>query len=331
MKKDRFEPMISVIVPVYNSELYIEKCINSILKQDYTNYEIIIINDGSTDDSEKVIRKITKTTNKIRYYKQKNSGVAKTRNNGIEFAKGEYIAFIDNDDYIDPDYFKVLIDSSKSGDADIVLCGYRRPDENGKIIKELHITEHEWTKFLITAPWAKVYKKEYIVKNGISFLDNNIGEDVFFNLQAFLETNKIETIDYIGYNWFFNTNSISNSVQKDYERINVFRLLNECINILKKKKLLNKKRDYIELFFYRYIIWFLLFSCKKHSYKEISKIYDELFNWLKTNFPNYKNNKLIGINSPKGETKPYQLLYWGFLKLHKLHLGKLFVFAYSKI
>ena len=151
---------ISVIIPVYNSEQYIKKCIESILKQTYTNYEIIIINDGSKDKSKEVIEELKKeNSDKIIHIEQKNMGVAKTRNKGIKKSTGDYIAFIDNDDFIDEDYFEKLIEGSDNGKNDIVLCGYRRPDENGRIIKSLEANNSDWTKFLITAPWAKIYKK----------------------------------------------------------------------------------------------------------------------------------------------------------------------------
>lgn len=323
---------VSIIIPVYNSEKYIKKCIDSVLNQSYTNIEIIIINDGSKDNSDKILKEFEKKYHeKINYIVQENMGVAKTRNKGIKIATGDYIAFIDNDDYIEKDYIQTLVENSKNGFYDIVFCGYRRPDEKGKIIKELHASENEWSKFLITAPWAKIYKKSYLIDYNLLFLDNNIGEDVYFNLQAFLLTKQIKAIDYVGYNWFFNTKSISNSKQKDFDKINVFYLLDSCINVLKEKKLLQDNFQYLELFFYRYIIWFLLFTCKKHTYKEISIQYDKMFNWLKNNFPNYKKNKLIKPNKPKGETKRFQFFYWSFKIIHNIKLGKLMIYLYSKV
>ena len=93
---------VSVIIPVYNSEKYIEKCINSVLAQTYQNYEIIVINDGSKDNSGKIMEQLQdKYPDKIKYIEQENMGVAKTRNKGIEIATGDYIAFMDNDDYIE--------------------------------------------------------------------------------------------------------------------------------------------------------------------------------------------------------------------------------------
>ena len=277
---------VSVIIPVYNSEKYIEKCINSVLAQTYQNYEIIVINDGSKDNSGKIMEQLQdKYPDKIKYIEQENMGVAKTRNKGIERATGDYIAFMDNDDYIENDYLQTLIENSDNGHYDIVLCGYQRPNENGKIIKKLYVNENRWSWLLVTAPWAKIYKKSYLIENNLKFLDNNIGEDVYLNLQAYLLTDKVKAVNYIGYNWFFNTKSVSNSSQKDFSKINVFNLLNSCIETLKEKNLLNNNYECLELFFFRYIVWFLLFSCKRHTYKEIKNQHSLLFSWFKKQFP----------------------------------------------
>lgn len=323
---------ISVIIPVFNSEEYIEKCLNSILEQSYRNFEIIIINDGSKDNSKSILEKFEKEyPDKIKYIEQENMGVASTRNKAIEIAKGDYMAFIDNDDFIDKNYLQLLMQNSNNGYYDIVFCGYRRPNEKGKIIKELHVNNSDWCKFLIMAPWAKIYKSEYVKKNNIQFLNNNIGEDVYFNLQAFLLTEKIKFVDYIGYNWYFNSKSISNSKQKDFDKINVFNLLNNCIRVLDEKNIKEKNNQILELFFFRYIIWFLLFSCKGHKYNEIKEQHNRLFKWLKKYFPEYKRNKMIGLNKPKGESKNFQLFYFCFMILHKINLDKIFIYLYSKL
>lgn len=323
---------VSVIIPVYNSEKYIEKCLDSVLNQTYKNFEIIVINDGSKDNSKEILEKYAKNyPNIIRHIEQENKGVAKTRNYGIQIAEGKYIAFIDNDDYIDNNYLETFVNAAKKGDYDAVIGGYRRPNEDGKIIKELHLQNEEWSKFMIFAPWAKIYKKEYLLKNDITFLSNNIGEDVYFNVQALLISDKIKIIDYVGYNWFFNTKSVSNTTQKDLNKINVFYLLDNCYKVLKEKGVLENKHQLIEMYFIRYIVWYLLFTTKRAKYNVISEQYDKLFNWLKERFPNYKKNPLIGLNKPKGEIFSVRILVSVFMIMHKLKLGKLLVAIYSKI
>lgn len=325
-------PKVSVIVPVYNSEKYIEKCLNSIIEQTYKDFELIVINDGSKDNSLEILEKYKNDFPKvITLINQENIGVSKTRNNAIKMAKGKYVMFIDNDDFIDKDYIETFINEAEKEDYDVVLGGYRRPNEKGEIIKKLKLPQEEWAKFMIFAPWARIYKKEYLLKNDIEFLSVNIGEDVYFNIQAMMISKKIKIIDYIGYNWFFNTESVSNTTQKNIQNLQVFELLNNCYNVLKEKNVLENNYEILEMYFIRYIVWFLLFSTKKVKYSIIKEEYEKIFKWLKERFPNYARNKLIGINTPKGEIFSVRITVYFFMMAHRCKLGKLLLAIYSKI
>ncbi len=114
--------LVSIIVPVYNVEKYIEKCILSIINQTYTNLEIIIVNDGSLDHSENIIKEYISKDNRIKYIKRENGGLGAARNTGIENATGKYIAFVDSDDWIDPEMYSVLWQKAYECDADVVCC-----------------------------------------------------------------------------------------------------------------------------------------------------------------------------------------------------------------
>lgn len=323
---------VTLIVPVYNSEDYIGKCLDSILNQSYNNFEIQVVNDGSKDNSQKIIDEYkAKYPDKIISIDQQNKGVAITRNESVRRANGDYIMFVDNDDYLDKDYIETFVKEAESGDYDVVLGGYRRPNENGKILRQLKLDDYEWSKFMIMAPWAKIYKKQYIIDNNIEFLSVNLGEDIYFNLKAMLVSEKIKIIDYVGYNWFFNTSSVSNSKQKNITGLQVYELLNSCYDMLKEEKLLEKHYDIIKTHFTRYIIWLLSFSTKKLKYKTISEEYEKLFNWLEERFPDYKKNKMITYKKPEGETHNIRFLQKTFLIFHNIHLGKFLVYLYSKI
>ena len=326
------KPNVSIIIPVYNSEKYISKCLDSLINQTYKDYELLIVNDGSTDNSQNIINEYKNKYPEIIVLKeQENLGVAVTRNNAIEEAKGKYIMFIDNDDFVDKDYVETFVKEIEKNDYDVILGGYRRPNKEGKIVKELKLPQEDWAKFMIFAPWARIYKREYLIKNDIKFLHVNIGEDVFFNIQAMLISDKIKIIDYIGYNWFYNEQSVSNTKQKNINNLQIYKLLNSCYDILLKKNILEKHYEIIEMYFIRYIVWFLLFSTKKVKYETIKLEYTKIFNWLKERFPNYRNNQLIGMFTPKGEILSVRLTVYIFMKMEKLHLGKLFLGIYSKI
>lgn len=324
---------VSIIIPVYNCEKYISRCIDSILNQTYKNIEIIAINDGSKDNTKEILNNYAKKyPNIIKHIEQENKGIAKTRNYGIKIATGDYITFIDNDDYLDRDYIEKYVNATENSKFDVVIGGYRRPDENGKIVQIIQLKGcEEWTKMRILTPWAKIFKREYILKNNIEFLDTNIGEDLYFNIQALLITDKLKVLDYVGYNWFYNKKSVSNTIHKDIRKLSIYKLLDESYRVVKEKNILNKYYDIIEMHFIKYIIWLLTFSTKRLPYKTICEEYDKIFKWLKDRFPNYKNNKLIGIRKPKGESFSVRISIFIFMMAHKIKLGKLLIFIYSKI
>ena len=275
---------VTIIIPVYNSAEYIGKCIESILNQTYHDYDILIVNDGSKDNSQQIINEYKeKYPNKITAIEQENKGVARTRNESIKRAK---------------------------------------------ILKTLKLNDGEWSKYMIMAPWAKIYRTQYLIQNDITFLENNLGEDMYFNLKALLLGN-VKSIDYVGYNWFFNTKSVSNTIQKNITQLQVFELIDSCYNMLKENGILEKNYEMIEAHFIKYIIWLILFSTKKLDYKTISKEYDKLFNWLKQKFPNYKKNKVVRLWKPKGELFSIRLIVITMSIANKVGLGKVLVYVYS--
>lgn len=321
------KPKVTVIIPAYNSEEYIGRCLDSVLSQTFQDFEILVINDGSKDNTGEIVKEYSKKDKRIKYMEQKNMGVARTRNRAIHLAKGDLIAFIDNDDFIDDDYLETLL--PEKGE-EVVVSGFKRPDENGKIITQMKLKDSGWSRFMNPTPWAKIYRKSFIVDNNISFLDNDIGEDIYFNLVAMLMAKKARILDYVGYNWFYNKASVSSTKHKNYNEVDIFKLLNSCYDELKKRDLLISNKELIEFFFYRFIVWFLLYAAKGSSKKEIDKVYDELFKWLGERFPDYKNNRFLKGNLP-GEIKSMRLVYKIFMKFHKMGLGKMLVWSYAKI
>ena len=152
-------PKVTLIIHVYNSEKYISKCLDSILEQTYKDYEILIVNDGSKDNSQKIINEYkNKYPEKIISIEQENKGVSETRNESIKRANGEYIMFIDNDDYLDKDYIETFVNEIEKKDYDIVLGGYRRITETGKVLKELKLQDKEWSELLVVVMGYKLYR-----------------------------------------------------------------------------------------------------------------------------------------------------------------------------
>lgn len=318
---------VSIIIPAYNAEEYIGKCIESVLKQSWQDFEILVLDDGSKDKTGQIVKEYVKKDERVKYIKQQNMGVARTRNKGVKMARGEYIAFIDNDDFIDTDYLETLLPKD---DTEIMVSGFKRPDESGKIVAKMRLRDTEWSKFMNPTPWAKIYRRDFIVDNKIEFLDNNIGEDIYFNLVAMLTAKKVQILDYVGYNWFYNRKSISNTEHKDFEKIEVFKLLNSCYDELKKRDLIEQNYQLVEFFFLRFIVWFLLYSSKGQKKQKIDVMYNKLFDWLKQRFPDYRKNELLKMGKLPGEARSTRMIYEVFMKCHKVGISKSLIRVYAR-
>lgn len=198
----------SVIIPVYNSEKTIKRCIDSITSQDRTDVEIIIINDGSTDESESLCKVLQTEHNNIIYIHKENGGVSSARNLGLSVAKGKYVMFVDSDDYVDSECFDVLDNYTRS-DADYYQFGFsivaKGLVKETQVWPERHVnTLSEKESFIgesvvtrsINSCWAKLYKRKLIEENGLRFCEElSVGEDLTFVFTFLLSAEKIERID----------------------------------------------------------------------------------------------------------------------------------------
>ncbi|MGB4957407.1 MAG: glycosyltransferase family 2 protein [Candidatus Saccharimonas sp.] len=295
---------ITVIIPVYNGEKYIERCVLSVLHQsnfDKNDIEIILINDGSSDDSLSILREMQKDNPDIvRVIDQKNAGVAKTRNRGIQLATGIYTIFIDQDDWIDKDYCETLYLSIAQDDLDVVCGGYRRPDISGNIRQVDLPSDTEYGKYIIMAAWAKIHKTSFLRKYTIEFFSNKFGEDSVFTIKEIGRTDKWKRINYVGYNWYFNESSVSNVAQQGFSRANIDSLK----TLLRKLVEVGGKSRYNHDFWYfmlRTVVGYLLFSGKNISKEEFLHASQELFSELETLGPGLCKNRHLPFG-PKGET-----------------------------
>lgn len=213
---------ISVIIPAYNAEKYIERCINSVTAQTYNNWEMIVINDGSTDNTENIVREKAKADNRIHIYWQNNQGAGIARNNGIDKATGEYIVFLDADDYLDKDYFSMLIDQ----DVDVVFIDAKKIDEkNGTITSEKmsrykakekdDIIRYQMTGAMPWGGWRKAVKNNIITQNEIYFSNHKVGEEAIY---SFCLMHFAKSFSFLGkdvYNYEVHENSLSQTIQEE--------------------------------------------------------------------------------------------------------------------
>ena len=192
---------ISVIVPIFNAGAYLAKCIESLIHQPYTALQIILVNDGSTDDSLAIAQQYAAQDSRIEVYTQTNQGQSVARNLGLQHAKGEYISFVDADDYVDNDFYTVLM--QHIGDLDCVQIGYKRVSAQGKVLLE-KLPKH-FHQF--TSPCMRLYRRELFTKHDLRFPSGMIYEDVVFSLDFWGTKPSYRILSYTGYNYLANTSS----------------------------------------------------------------------------------------------------------------------------
>ena len=192
---------ISVIIPVFNAAVYIEKCIQSVLNQTFTSWELILIDDGSTDNSFEIIRNFAEGDGRIRAFHQENSGAGMARNKGIENAVGDYVVFLDSDDYISENYFSLL----SAHDEDVVFIDVDGVSPEGNVVREEHLSKYvDSDKETILRkqmtgciPWGgvrKAVKRSIINENDIRYTHHKIGEEAIY---SFLVLYHAKTIGFI--------------------------------------------------------------------------------------------------------------------------------------
>lgn len=213
------EDLISVIIPVYNVEKYIERCIESITRQTYTNLEIIIIDDGSKDNSKAICQKLENKDKRIKIYSQENKGAAAARNYGISKANGEYIGFVDSDDYIEEKMYEELIHSLKENNADIAICGRYIENKDNNIVytskenrllmtSDEALSEVNSLKSFDMSPCDKLYKRAIL--NEVKFPEGKNSEDFYFMYEALFNCEKIFYFSNPLYHYCRRENSHSN-------------------------------------------------------------------------------------------------------------------------
>ncbi len=205
--------VVSIIVPVYNVGPYISQCIDSILKQSYKYLEIILVDDGSTDDSGKICDKYASKDKRIIVIHSKNNGVSAARNKGIVVSTGKYIYFVDPDDYLDVNLIEKCVSTIKKENCDIVQFGYKKVDDTGSLIYDKRLTDHLFiyekprdkvlficnqllTYKIPIQPWSIFIEREKVLKNELSFIDRKLvfSEDVCFSVMSALILNSTYTM-----------------------------------------------------------------------------------------------------------------------------------------
>jgi glycosyltransferase EpsH len=230
---------VSIVVPIYNGVEFLNKCIDSLLNQTLKDIEIILINDGSTDNSDKIVKKYK--DERIIYISKNNEGIGKTRNKGIDIATGEYITFVDADDYISTRFCQKMYEKALKDDCDLVICNYYNVNGNTKILKKFKEFDDSNIinnpKILLNinfGPCNKLFKTSLIKENKIKFIENLKYEDVPFVAKSLQCAKKVgylnEPLSY------FTIHSGSQTTIRDEKIFDIFKITDKVINIFTNKE-----------------------------------------------------------------------------------------------
>lgn len=285
---------VSVIVPVYNVEDYLEKCLESLVNQDFENYEIIIVNDGSPDNSQHIIDKYVKNyPNLIRGYKKENGGLSSARNYGIKKAKGEYIVFVDSDDYVTQNYLSALYNEATSKDYDIVACNIIKKNNSNEEVLKCYIDKNNTpTKnLLLSLPTAcnKIYKIKLFVENKIYYPEKIFYEDLATTGRLLVCANKVTYINQDLYYYIERDSSIMHQTKYNPKMSDIFKSLEILTNYYKDNNYSEKYKDEIEYLHISHLLHD--HSLRVYKYIEGKEEIEKVVNFFKKNYPNWKKNK----------------------------------------
>lgn len=271
-------PKFSIIVPVYNVEEYIDKCLKSIFNQTYKDFEVIVVDDGTEDNSMDIVNKYD-----VIVVKEKNSGLSTARNNGVKKAKGEYLLFVDSDDYLEKDLLKNINDNL-SDNPDVLRFQIKEVDED----KETNYNEEGFdttngadafnkiSKYhYIENAWAYAINRKYYLDNNYKFKDGSYHEDFGLIPLVIIKANTVKSISYIGYNYRQRNNSIMNN--NDYEKTKkkVKDFLNHYKYLIKEIDKLNIESSVFKSYISNSLI-IKICELKGNDYKEYKKVLKEL-------------------------------------------------------
>lgn len=293
------EPKVSIVIPVYKVEKYLRKCLNSIVNQTYQNIEVIVVNDGSPDGCRTIIEEFEKKyPNKVYGFLKENGGLSDARNYGIERASGEYLGFIDSDDYAELTMVEKLVRSALENESDLVVCDLEYVWEDGRKEPEQmsglrFYKDESLKKRLFLSPlfaWNKLYKMDFFKKCGLRYPKGLWYEDIPVTVPLFALAKKVSYVDEVLFHYVQRDSSIMGTGY-DPRMSHIFKELESVYEFFEENDLLDEYHSELE---YLYIEHFLVYGAfrflRTDHYKELLA---QSFSLIKKRFPDYKRNKYI--------------------------------------
>lgn len=306
-------PKVTLVIPVYNGKPYLTACIDSVLSQTYKNLACLLIDDGSVDGSAELLDELAaKHPQCLKVVHQENQGVAAARNRGISLADGTYLMFADNDDIMEIDYVERMVKELEKTGADMLVSGFDRVTEDGKVLFTHRLTLDPWSKFRAVAPWGRIMRLDFIRKNKLHFGPYELGEDSYFTLCSYNASPKIATTEYIGYHWIDRPASISNTTQKRSDVTSALPLLNGLCESIRPPRYFSP--ELFDYFLIKYVAWHLTFIAGSTDWPVVSRTCETYYDWLSKQIPDYRKNPEVSPLRPKGEVPGIRLTVWVLTK-----------------
>lgn len=324
------QPLISIIIPVFNGEEFVENCIKSVMKQTLREVQIIIIDDGSVDHTLEILNKLATGDGRITVIHQDNGGVSKARNVGLRAVKAEWVLFVDADDTIAPDYCTSMLEAAHSLDADVVIAHPYIEEQlqndilqgKEKLIQACLSYDEMSYPFNIDAPWGKIFRYQVICERHICFPEKLIrSEDAFFCLQFYEAAEKIGILNQFGYCHTEREGSLCHSFTKNASQI-LENVLRENYQWVMKNH--SHEKEYLSALWYRVLPGIV--ECEKSFFLHPNfsgNLAREYRKFLKQTMVNRAIHRLKFSDV---KSKQYRLR----LIMYKLHLGWLFIMAKKK-
>lgn len=293
---------ISIIVPVYNIEKYLSTCLDSLLNQTHKNIEIIVVNDGSPDNSQQIIDEYVARDTRIVSLVKENGGLSDARNFGMKYATGKYIGFIDGDDYAEHDiYEKMYVKAIEEG-SNIVECNlfHNYPDKFDVEIGDEIYDKHEMIRVGRSVVWNKIYNRDWLMKSNVRFSVGMIHEDVEFYVKLVPFISKISYIKEAGIHYVFRRESIMNRPTR--KMLDIFSVFEHLVDYYKRNGYYEEYRNDIEYLATRITLGNTVKRIARiEDKKERKWVADE--NWKRLNklFPDWKNNPCLREGKSKKE------------------------------
>ncbi|MBQ0066251.1 MAG: glycosyltransferase family 2 protein [Firmicutes bacterium] len=288
---------VSIIVPVYNTEKYLRRCLDHLINQTLKEIEIIIVDDGSTDASTQIIQEYAQNDSRIIVFHKKNGGQGSARNLGIRNARGEYIGFADSDDYVDQTLYEKLYKKAKEAEAEMVECKYCFVDENGNKLKSRgNIREYKSQKDMfidpMVAPWNKIYHRKTI-QHRVQFPEGYIYEDTSFYIKAIPYVYHTAHVNEALVHYVLHETSTINQ-NKNAKVGDIIPVLKDAIEFFKRNGCYETYYSELEYFCSKIILCSSLGRIGRIKDKNLQDfLYDQSFEFLKEEFPKYIYNTYL--------------------------------------